>query len=98
MNIEKVSDEVFDQIKEKSIEVWNTYDDEFGYVTEKVSRINSITNFKDNYYFIIGMFDRSNQLKLLNLLEGEARELVDAILTEAVLEVMKAWKEDLENE
>ena len=70
------SDEVFNEIKEKSIEIWQTYDDTYGYATGKIERVNSITNFKDNWGAIVGMFDSTNQQKLLAKLSPEAREQV----------------------
>lgn len=66
------TDEVFSEIKQVAIEIWKTYDDEFGYATEKISIVNSITNFKDNWGTIVGMFDYPNQLKLLSKLSPEA--------------------------
>ena len=70
------SDEVFNEIMEKSIEIWQTYDDTYGYATGKIERVNSITNFKDNWGAIVGMFDNTNQQKLLAKLSPEAREQV----------------------
>jgi hypothetical protein len=70
------SDEIFNEIKEKAIEIWQTYDDTYGYATEKIDRVKSITNFKDNWGTIVGMFDNPNQQKLLNMLSDEAREKV----------------------
>lgn len=71
------SDEVFNEIKEKSIEIWQTYDDTSGYATEKIDRVKSITNLKDNWGAIVGMFDSTNQYKLLDKLSPEAREKVE---------------------
>lgn len=70
------SDEVFNEIKEKSIEIWQTYDDTYGYATEKIDRVKSISNFKDNWGSIVGMFDSTNQQKLLAKLSPEARAQV----------------------
>ena len=71
------SDEVFNEIREKSIEIWQTYDDTYGYASEKIERVNSITNFKDNWGSIVGMFDSTNQQKLLVKLSPEARGKVE---------------------
>ena len=71
------SDEVFNEIKEKSIEIWQTYDDTYGYASEKIERVNSITNSKDNWGSIVGMFDSTNQQKLLAKLSTEARGKVE---------------------
>lgn len=70
------SDEIFNEIKARAIDIWKTYDDSFGYATEKIDYVNSITNFKDNWGTIVGMFDSDNQQKLVVLLSGEAREKV----------------------
>jgi hypothetical protein len=35
-------DKIFDEIKEKSIEIWQTYDDTFKYVTGKLDLIKDI--------------------------------------------------------
>ena len=71
------SDEVFNEIKEKSIEIWQTYDDTYGYASEKIERVNSIANVKDNWGAIVGMFDNHNQHKLLAKLSPEVREKVE---------------------
>ena len=71
------SEEVFNDIKECSIKIWQTYDDQFGYATEKITQVKDITNVRDNWGFIVGMFDSSNQQRLLNLLSDDARELVE---------------------
>lgn len=70
------SDEVFNEIKEKAIEIWGTYDDTYGYASEKIERVNAIRNYKDNWGTIVGMFDHINQQKLLAKLSPEAREKV----------------------
>lgn len=70
------SDAVFEEIKARAIEIWQTYDDTYGYAAEKIERVKSITNVKDNWGFIVGMFDSPNQQKLLAKLSPEAREKV----------------------
>lgn len=71
------SDEVFNEIKEKAIEIWQTYDDTYGYATEKIETVNRITNVKDNWGYIVGMFDSDNQQKLLAKLSPAARSKVE---------------------
>lgn len=68
------SDKTFEEIKTNAIIIWQTYDDTHGYASEKVSRIKDIQNLRDNYAFILGMFDDDNQEKLVSLLSREARE------------------------
>lgn len=70
------SDEIFNEIKEKAIAIWNTYDDTYGYASEKINYVESITNIKDNWGTIVGMFDSDNQSKLLYLLSQQARDKV----------------------
>lgn len=70
------SDEIFNEIKEKSIEIWKTYDDTYGYASEKIGYVESITNVRDNWGTIVGMFDWQNQAKLLAKLSPEAKEKV----------------------
>lgn len=73
---EAPSDKVFEDVKKKSIELWRTYDDTYGYASEKVERVQAIQNIKDNVYAIIGIFDTSNQAKLVQTLDEPARRFV----------------------
>jgi hypothetical protein len=70
------SEEIFQEIKEKSIEIWGNYSDEFGYRSEKISRIEGINNIKDNAMYIVAMFDNINQEILVSRLSLEARLFV----------------------
>lgn len=70
------SDEIFEEIKAKAIEIWQGYDDTYGYATEKIDYVKSIKNIRDNWGTIVGMFDYNNQMKLLAALSPEAREKV----------------------
>lgn len=70
------SDEIFNEIKQAAIEIWQTYDDTYGYATEKLNYVDSITNIKDNWGTLVGMFDHDNQMKLLAKLSPEARQKV----------------------
>lgn len=70
------SDAVFNEIKQRAIDIWNTYDDTYGYATEKITYVQSIGNIKDNYLTIVGMFDNSNRILLYNRLSDEARNLI----------------------
>lgn len=70
------SDEVFNEIKQAAIEIWKTYDDTYGYASEKINYVNSVKNFKDNWGTLVGMFDSTNQQKLLAKLSPEAKEKV----------------------
>ena len=61
--METPTQEVFDEMKTIATNIWNTYDNEYGYVTEKLDRINSIENIQDNGMVFYRMFDFQNQNK-----------------------------------
>ena len=66
----------FEELKSKAMELWNTYDDEFGYASGKINRIKDIENIKDNFMYIVAGFDYSNQRKLFEKLSEETRKEV----------------------
>lgn len=69
-------DEQFDELKEKAIEIWQTYDNKHGYVDEKVGAIQDIKNVSDNFMYMVAMFDTTNQAKLAKALTDETRKAV----------------------
>lgn len=71
-----VTDELFNELKNAAMEVWQTYDNTYGYVDEKIAMMN-FPNVKDNYGTIIGMFDVHNQRKLYDKVSDEAKALID---------------------
>lgn len=70
------SEEIFEEIKAKAIEIWQTYDDTYGYASEKIRYARSVNNVKDNWGVLVGMFDHNNQMKLMAKLSPEAQEKV----------------------
>lgn len=56
---------VFDEMKEACIALWNTYDDTYGYATDKVNRIKDIENVSDNFMYMMAMFDEDNRTRVL---------------------------------
>lgn len=72
--------EIFDDIKKCAIEVWQTMDNTYGYVDEKVDRIKDIENIKDNAWYMVAMFDQDNQRKLYALAKPETRLLLDKLI------------------
>ena len=74
---ETPSEAIFNEIKEVAIKIWSTYDNQYGYVNEKVNRINSIRNYEDNVMVCYRMFDGSNQSKMRNVLSDEALEYIN---------------------
>ena len=55
------SQEIFNEMKSLATQIWSTYDNQYGYVTEKLSYINSINNIQDNAMVFYRMFDNQNQ-------------------------------------
>jgi len=66
------NERIFNEIKESAIKVWNTKDNTYGYVDEKLQRINAITNYADNVMTCYRMFDRGNQQLMKQELSEEA--------------------------
>ena len=64
--------EIFNEIKASAISVWETYDNTYGYVTEKLEYINRLENIQDNVMVFYRMFDWVNQAKMLNSLSKES--------------------------
>ena len=64
--------EIFNEIKASAISVWETYDNTYGYVTEKLEYINRLENIQDNVMVLYRMFDWVNQGKMLNMLSEES--------------------------
>lgn len=67
------NDEHFEELKSKAIEIWETYDNTYGYVDEKVGRIKDIKNIEDNFMYMVAMFDPINQRKLADKLGDDTR-------------------------
>ena len=65
----KLTDEIFNDVKNKIINVWNTYDNQFGYVDEKIETINSLPQEWDSVIRMFRMFHvllRDEIIKTLN--------------------------------
>jgi len=67
---------VFEDIKTNAIKIWDTYDNTYGYRDEKVNRIKDLENISDNAWFIVAMFDKSNTIKLLNMVRPETGKMI----------------------
>ena len=73
------SDEIFEEVKKKAIELWKVVDtdnDKYGYTTEKINRIKDIKNITDNTMSIVAMFSIDNQLLLAQELSEPTREAI----------------------
>ena len=74
-------EDVFNEVKKAAIEQWKTFDDTFGYATNKINRIKDLPNVEDNFMFIVSMFDPIQQRKLRNKLSAKARrEVLDRLI------------------
>ena len=74
----KPSTEIFNEVKQAAISIFETYDDTYGYATGKIARINSILNNQDNVMVFYRMLDPINQAAMRVLLSPEALEYVKA--------------------
>ena len=70
------SEEIFNEMINIASLIWLQYDDEFGYVTEKLNIINSITNYEDNVMVAYRMFDHINQSKFVALASKDVLEYI----------------------
>ena len=73
MHRQIISDEIFNEIKQEAIKIWETYN-----ATDKINQVQDIDNIRDNYQFIIGMFDTINKSKLYSNLSSQAKEVFNA--------------------
>jgi hypothetical protein len=74
--METPSIEIFNEMRAAATQIWNTYDNQFGYVTEKLNRINSLENIQDNAMVFYRMFDWENQAKFRNLISHQTLEYI----------------------
>lgn len=58
------SNEIFEEMKQACISIWNEKDDSYGYATEKKNRIKDLQNIDDNFMYMPAMFDAINMEKL----------------------------------
>lgn len=70
------TDEQFNEVKLKCIEIWNTYDNTYGYATEKINRIKDLKNIEDNVMYMIAMFDINNMTILATKLTPDTRKAI----------------------
>lgn len=70
--MEAPSIEIFEEMKSAATAVWLTFDNTYGYVTEKLEYINSFGNNKDYAMVFYRMFDYQNQALMRSKLSQEA--------------------------
>jgi hypothetical protein len=73
---EKPSEEIFLEMRKIATEIWRTYSDEFGYVSQKLNYINSLENDGDNAMVFYRMFDFINKNTFKQM---ASREVLDYI-------------------
>lgn len=72
-------EDVFNEIKEKCIEYWKeNFNDENGYVTAKINRINKIKNVDNDFLFMVNMFDTQNEKFCIQGMNPKARAWIRA--------------------
>ena len=81
------SDEIFEDIKSNSIKIWNTYDNTYGYVDEKVDRVKDLKNVSDNWMVMFSMFDHINQSKLLSMVSRKTAKHINRVMKKAMRDI-----------
>lgn len=66
--------EAFDEMKKACLALWDKYDDTHGYATEKKNMIKDIGNIRDNFMYMVAMFDQGNQVAVLATVSPETAE------------------------
>ena len=75
-------DKVFKNIKEEATKIWKTYDNTYGYVDGKLSRIKDLENIRDNAWSMIGMFDPVNTRKLYTAVNEDTKNELDKLFAQ----------------
>jgi hypothetical protein len=70
------SQEIYNEMKSIATQIWETYDNRYGYVTEKLGYINSIDNIQDNAMVFYRMFDNQNQSTFRSNASNEVLEYI----------------------
>ena len=66
-------DKYFDELKSACIKYWNTFDNTYGYATEKLNYINSLENVDGNFMVMVKMFHPLAWEVIAKLLSLETR-------------------------
>lgn len=73
---EAPTQEQFEEVKRCAIAIWKTYDDTYGYASEKIRTVEDVDNVSDNFMYIVAMFDDINQRNLASMLSPETKKAV----------------------
>lgn len=74
--METPSVEIFNDMKQAATQIWGTYDNEYGYVDEKLNYVNGLNNIQDNAMVFYRMFDWENQRKFKQMVKEETLEYI----------------------
>ena len=66
-------EESFNELREVCIRFWNTFDDKFGYATEKIDRIKDLPNEGPNFVMMVQMIHPVAREVISKLLSLETR-------------------------
>jgi hypothetical protein len=67
---------VFDEIKKACIDMWNTFDNTYGYVDEKMERVEQIHNDGADVMFLLNMFHHNLRAFIISGLSPEAKDYI----------------------
>lgn len=70
------SNKIFEEVKSAARKIWESYDNQFGYVDEKTEILDRMQNVEDNLMYMVAMFDDDNQKKLASTLGKKAKEAI----------------------
>lgn len=73
---EAPSQEIFEEMRRIATQIWQTYDNTYGYVDEKLNYINSISNIQDNAMVMWRGFDHWNQQRFAQQASPEVLEYI----------------------
>ena len=78
MSHDTPSIDIFNEMKQAAIAIFETYDDTYGYASGKIQRIESITNLQDNAMVFYRMLDPLNQATMRAALSQDALDYINA--------------------
>jgi hypothetical protein len=71
-----LTDEIFNEVRSLVTKIWNTFDNEFGYVDEKMAVVNSLPQEWTSVIQMIRMFHMLIQRKLFEVFSRETNEAI----------------------
>jgi len=67
---------VFEEIKKACVDMWKTYDNSYGYVDEKIERVEQIRNEGADVMFLLNMFHHTMKEYIISTLSPEAKDYI----------------------